>query len=74
MEVWGREFADVERPHAALRQELDARLQAELKKIGDDFRPRQYYLDKWGYTIARHGSIAYEPGAKVQSPWPQPSR
>jgi arylsulfatase A-like enzyme len=59
--------------HAALKQELDARLQAELKKIGDDFRPRQYYLDKWGYTIARHGSIAYVPGAPVQSPRRQPN-
>ena len=53
---------------AALRQELDAQLQAELKRIGDDFRPRQYYLDKWGYKIARHGSIAYDPGAAVQTP------
>ena len=57
--------------HAALRQELDARLQAELKKIGDEFRPRQYYLDKWGYRVARHGSISYEPGAPMQSPKPQ---
>jgi len=54
--------------HVALRQELDVRLQAELKKIGDDFRPRKYYIEKWGYEIAPHGSIPYTPNAKVQSP------
>ena len=54
--------------HAALQKELDARLQMELKKIGDDFRPRKYYLEKWGYTIARHGSIDYHPGEPMQTP------
>jgi arylsulfatase A-like enzyme len=54
--------------HAKLQQKLDAQLQSELKKAGDDFRPRQYYLDKWGYEIAAHGSASYKPGAKVQSP------
>jgi arylsulfatase A-like enzyme len=54
--------------HADLQKQLDARLQAELKKIGDDFKPRKYYLDKWGYEIAPHGSISYQPNAKVQSP------
>ncbi len=53
---------------AALRSELDSRLQAQLKKIGDDFRPAQYYIDAWGYKIAAHGSISYAPGAAVQSP------
>ncbi len=54
--------------HAKLRAELDQRLQTELKKIGDDFQPRQFYLDKWGYTVAKHGSADYTPGAPVQSP------
>ncbi len=54
--------------HAALQKELDARLQAELKKTGDDFKPRQFYLDKWGYRIAGHGSIAYKEGSPVQTP------
>ena len=58
---------------AAVREVLEVQLQAELKKIGDEFRPRKYYLDKWGYTIARHGSIAYEPGSPVQSPRRQPN-
>ena len=58
--------------HAALRQELDLRLQAELQKIGDDFRPAQDYIETWGYEIAKHGSISYTPNAKVQSPQRRP--
>ena len=54
-----------------LRRELDAQLLAALKRIGDEFRPRQYYLDKWGYDVGPHGSISYAPGAKVVSPRPQ---
>jgi arylsulfatase A-like enzyme len=53
---------------AALRNELDARLEAELKRIGDDFRPAQHYVKTWGYEIAPHGSVSYAPNAKVQSP------
>lgn len=53
---------------AGLRDEMEARLQAELKRIGDEFHPRQYYLDKWGYKIAKQGSISYAPNAKVQTP------
>lgn len=55
-----------------LREELDGRLQAELKKIGDDFRARQFYIDKWGYVVAPHGSASYQPGAPVQSPRKHP--
>jgi len=59
----------VSRPeYAALRDELDAQLQAQLKRIGDDFRPARHYVELWGYELAPHGSIAYGPGAKVQSP------
>ena len=57
--------------HAALRQKLDARLDAALKQAGDTFRPRQYYLDKWGYAVGPHDSISYAPDAKVFSPRPQ---
>jgi hypothetical protein len=35
--------------HAELQKQLDTQLKAGLKKIGDDFHPSQYYLDKWGY-------------------------
>lgn len=59
----------VDRPEfGTLRGELDARLQTQLKAIGDDFQPAQHYLDAWGYEVAPHGSVSYAPGAKVQSP------
>jgi len=59
----------IDRPEfAALRADLDARLQAQLKKIGDDFRPAAHYVAAWGYELAPHGSVSYAPGAKVQSP------
>ena len=35
--------------HAELQKQLDTQLKAGLKKIGDDFHPSKYYLDKWGY-------------------------
>jgi len=57
--------------HSGLRQELDAKLQAALKNTGDEFHPRQYYLDKWGYSVAPHDSVSYAPDAKVVSPRPQ---
>ena len=58
----------------ALREKLDTQLQAELRNIGDDFQPRQYYLDKWGYTVAQHGSISYGPNAKMQTPRPSANK
>jgi arylsulfatase A-like enzyme len=57
---------------AALQQELDGRLQAELKKINDPFRPAQYYLDLWGYDVRPNKHLPYGPGAKVQSPQRRP--
>ena len=53
---------------AELQKKLDEQLNAELKKIGDDFKPRQYYLDKWGYKLVKGGHISYAPGAEVQGP------
>ena len=34
---------------------------AELKRIGDDFKPRQFYLDKFGYKLEQ-GAIPYGAG------------
>ncbi len=45
--------------YAGLQKKLDASLQRELKKIGDDFKPRDYYLTKWGYKVNKHGYIDY---------------
>lgn len=53
---------------AALCKELDGRLSAQLRRIGDEFRPAQSSIEAWGYEIAPHGSVPYAPGAKVQSP------
>jgi len=57
--------------HAALQQQLDAKLQAALQRIGDDFRPAAEYVKRWGYDLAPHGSISYKPGSPVQSPQKQ---
>ena len=55
--------------HAVLAQQLDARLQAELQRIGDNFRPGPSYVAEWGYQIGAHGSVPYnEPDAKPQTP------
>jgi arylsulfatase A-like enzyme len=55
--------------HAALREELDGRLMAELKRIGDDFRPASAYISEWGYEIGAHGSVPYgEEELKPQTP------
>ncbi len=49
-------------------RKLEKQLQYALEAIRDDFRPAAYYAQKFGYELAPHGSISYEPGAKVQSP------
>lgn len=47
--------------HGDLQRRLDAQLTEKLKSIHDDFRPREYYLEKWKYIglLAPHGSVAY---------------
>lgn len=52
----------------ALQQELDAKLQAELKRRGDEFRDGQFYIDLWGYKVRKGQSISYQDGAAVQTP------
>ena len=53
----------------ALVRELDRHLQAQLKRIGDDFRPGKDYLAKWSYEIGPHGSVPYAATlTKVQTP------
>jgi arylsulfatase A-like enzyme len=54
---------------AALRNQLNERLQQELKRIGDDFQPRRHYTEAWGYnTRGEDGGIPYTKGAPMQSP------
>ncbi len=52
----------------SLQKELDGRLKATLKRAGDDFHPRQYYLDTWGYTVDGSGNVPYSKGSKCQTP------
>ena len=56
-----------------LQQDLDVKLNAALQGIGDDFKTRDYYLKKWGYTFDRKkNAIDYwsfkEGKGVVQSP------
>ena len=53
---------------AALQKELDAKLQAELNKRGDEFRDGKYYIDLWGYDVKMGDSISYRINAPVQTP------
>jgi hypothetical protein len=58
---------------ADLKQELDDQLTEKLKSIGDEnFKHRQFYLDKWGYRLGDRNTIPYttEAGAinQVQTP------
>ncbi|MEY4386577.1 MAG: hypothetical protein RLY20_1860 [Verrucomicrobiota bacterium] len=57
----------------SLVSELDARLQAQLKRNGDDFRPGKDHIAEWGYEIAEHGSLPYAATpTKVQTPQRNP--
>lgn len=51
-----------------LQEEMEVVLQRELKKIGDEFKPRQYYIDKWNYNLNAAGYIDYGKDAKPQGP------
>ena len=54
--------------YAAQCRQLDDRLQAALRKIGDPFRPAAYYIEQWGLKVAPGNSISYAPGARPQTP------
>jgi arylsulfatase A-like enzyme len=40
---------------AELLVKLDADLSAQLKSIGDEFKPAQFYLEKWGHKKKKRG-------------------
>ena len=54
--------------HADLQKRMEALLAAELKRIGDDFRPRAHYLRTWGYEVDKRGCIPYRAESKMQTP------
>ena len=47
---------------------MEMLLQEKLKKAGDEFMPRQHYIDKWGYKLTDGGHIDYSKGAEFQGP------
>lgn len=57
---------------ASLQQDLDAKLNEALRKIGDDFQTRDYYLKKWNVTLDSNNVINYKDFLKgegvVQTP------
>jgi len=50
--------------------ELDQRLWKLLARLGDEFKPAQWYIDKWNLKPGTHGSIPYDKAGNVptQSP------
>ena len=54
--------------HADLEEELEGKLQAKLKEMGDRFLPGEQCLKEWGYQVDKRGWIPYDKGHKVQSP------
>jgi len=59
----------VDKPgYRKLQKQMDVALQKELKKAGDHFMPRKYYIDKWGYKLTAEGAIDYSENAAVQGP------
>jgi len=66
--------------HAGLQKKLEGMLQSRLRQTGDKFHPKQYYLEKWGYTVNQSGAIPYffqgnrPDNFKVQSPMYNPKQ
>ena len=54
--------------YGQIQKEMEATLQKELIKVGDEFLPRQYYIDKWGYKLTKGGYIDYSKNAPFQGP------
>jgi len=52
-----------------LVEQMNGRLQAELKRVGDDFRQPQHYISEWNLRLGSHGSVPYNsPEATMQTP------
>ena len=44
---------------AGVQAELDGILNRKLKETNDDFKPAQYYIAEWGYTVDKNGTVPY---------------
>ncbi|MDX2415560.1 MAG: sulfatase [Bacteroidales bacterium] len=51
-----------------LEKELKGLLWKELNNIDDEFKPRMYYINKWGYELNEWGHIPYNGEHKFQGP------
>jgi len=51
-----------------LQKDLEWMLNRELAAVGDEFMPRQLYIEKWGYKLTEGGYIDYSDGAEFQGP------
>ena len=49
------------KPEAAeLQARLEKALRKKLEQTNDEFKPAQYYIDKWGYKTDKNGTVPYE--------------
>ena len=53
-----------------LANEMDQHLWKLLSRLGDEFHPAQWYLDKWNLKPGRYGSIPYDMEGNVPSQTP----
>jgi len=65
--------------HTELQKKLEDMLQTKLQQTGDEFHPKEHYLEEWGYQVNRNGAIPYFFGDKpanftVQSPMNRPKK
>jgi arylsulfatase A-like enzyme len=65
---------------AGLLKKLEDKLQSKLQQTGDEFHPKEQYLEEWGYTVNSNGAIPYffeknmPANFKVQSPMNKPKK
>ena len=45
--------------HSELQADLDAKLNAKLRELGDEFLPADEYLKRWGYVVNETGTVPY---------------
>jgi arylsulfatase A-like enzyme len=49
--------------YSAIQSDLETKLKAKLAALNDEFKPRAYYLKKWGFKVkAKNGELPYGPG------------
>lgn len=59
----------VDKPeYEGLLKELDSILSEKLNMIGDEFKSRGYYIEKWRYKLNKWGHIDYSTDAQPQGP------